>query len=245
MGRLEPLRGIKAVTFDVGNTLFPFRRREMDALLDAFIAFVESRMGPCDRERLAERYDSVRLGQYRVNLPRLRENDLIERLKLTLETVTEDVTPEMLGEAAEAYIEALAGALPLPPGLPALLATLKSRFRLGVISNYLYSPGTRYLLESKGIASFFDCVIVSADWAFIKPHPLLFRQAARGLGVPVTKILHVGDDWEADIIGATEAGARCVLFTGFRDEPDPARGDPRGHPEAVLDALEDLLRLVG
>lgn len=239
---------VRAVTFDVGNTLLPFRRREMEALLRGFVAFIRDRVGPCDEAEVIARYDAVRAEQYRANLPHLRENDLIERIRLTLEAVpgvgAGRASPELLGEAVEAYLGALVSALPLPDYLPGLLEHLGRRYRLGVITNYPYSPGTRRLLQVKGLRSFFDSVVISADWEFVKPHPLLFRQAAHELGVEPEAILHVGDDWEADVIGATRAGAQAALFTGLRDEPDPRRGDPEGKPLAVIDRLTELPALL-
>lgn len=239
---------VRAVTFDIGNTLLPFRRREMEALLRGFVAFVRDRVGPCDEGEVIARYDAVRAEQYRENLPCLRENDLVERIRLTLEAVpgvgAGGASPALLGEAVEAYLEALVLALPLPDYLPGLLADLGRRYRLGVITNYPYSPGTRRLLRAKGLRSFFDSVVISADWEFVKPHPLLFRQAARELGVEPGAILRVGDDWEADVIGAARAGVQAVLFTGFRDEPDPRRGDPEGKPLAVINELTELPALL-
>jgi HAD superfamily hydrolase (TIGR01549 family) len=205
-------------------------------------------VGPCDAEEVVARYDAVRREQYRVNLPHLRENDLVDRLRLTIEPVAGGqggVSPELLAEAVEAYVEVLVRALPLSEGTAPLLAGLKRHYRLGVITNYPYSPGTRRVLAAKGLASFFDAVVISADWEFVKPHPLLFRQAAIGLGVEVGDLVHVGDDWEADIVGATLAGARSVYFTGLREEDDPRRGDPMGQPLAIISDLKQLEPLLG
>ncbi len=238
-------RGVQAITFDVGNTLFPFTQRQMDDLLHRFARYVSSRLGPCDEAGLISRYEAVRSDQYRRNLPHLRENDLIERIELTLRFVTDDVPPELLAEVTEAYLDCLVEALPLPPEVPGLLERLEKRYRLGLITNYPYSPGTRRLIRAKGLWDLFDSVVISADWEFIKPHPLLFRQAARELGVPLEALLHVGDDWEADIIGAARAGAKSVLFLGLREDEDPRRGDPAGKPLATLFDLAELPGLLG
>jgi putative hydrolase of the HAD superfamily len=231
---------VRAVTFDVGNTLFPFREREMNALLGGFVDFIRDRVGPCDPAEVVARYNAIRKEQYRVNLPHLRENDLVDRVRLTLETVTPVVAPELLAEAMEAYIELLPRSLPLPEKVPALLERLGARYRLGVITNYPYSPGSRHLLEVTGLTRFFSCVIISADWEFVKPHPVLFRRAALELDVEPENVVHVGDDWEADIIGATRSGLRSVYFTGLREEPDGRRDDPEGRPLAIIHGLEQL-----
>ena len=231
---------LRAVTFDVGNTLFPFGQREMGALASGLVAFILERVGPCDPVEVIARYDQVRREQYRANLPHLRENNLVDRIRQTLEVVTPEVSPELLAQAMEAYIALLPTSLSLPGEVGALLERLRDRYKLGIISNYPYSPGSRHLLETTGLARFFSSVVISADWEFIKPHPVLFRRAAVELGCEPAEIAHVGDDWEADIIGAGEAGLRSVYFTGLREEPDPRRGDPAGHPLAVIDDLRQL-----
>lgn len=234
-------RKVRALTFDVGNTLLPFRAQEMDKLLRGFLGFVRDRVGPFDEDAVIARYHEVRLAQYRVNRALLRENDLVERVRLTVEAAMgRQVTAELLADAMEAYVGALVAALPVPDGLPRLLDRLGSGYRLGVITNYPYAPGSRRVLEAKGLSGFFSSVVISADWGFIKPHPLLFRRAAAELGVAPEEMVHVGDDWEADVIGATRAGAGSVLFTGYREEPDPFRGDPAGRPLAIVERLEDL-----
>jgi FMN phosphatase YigB (HAD superfamily) len=235
----------RAITFDIGNTLVSFNDSEMNALLDGFAAYLrDSGWGPCKTEEVMAHYDRVRKEQYRVNLPDLRENDLLERLRLTMAPLAAGgpgrVSPQALGEAAEAYVEILAGVLPMPRAFPSLLAGLWRDYRLGVITNYPYAPGTRRVLQAKGLSSLFTAVIISADWQFIKPHPLLFRQAARELQVPIGDLVHVGDDWEADVIGATSAGAQAVYFTGLREDPDPRRGDPAGRPLAIINDLAQL-----
>lgn len=235
-------RPVEAVTFDIGSTLFPFRSQEMDRLLERFSVAVARRLGPHDRSALVTSYDRIRQEQYTRNLPDLRENDLVDRIRLTLEAVAPPaaVTPELLAVVVEDYVECLAETLTLPPGVPSVLVGLGENYRLGVITNYPYAPGTRRVLEVNQLGQYFRTVVISAEWGFVKPHPQLFRQAARGLGISLGAMVHVGDDWEADIIGAAHAGARSVYLTGLRDQPDPAAGRPPGAPIGVIERLEEL-----
>ena len=61
----------------------------------------------------------------------------------------------------------------------------------------------------------------------------IFEHAARALALPLTAIVHVGDAWEADVIGARNAGARAVWF---------APSDERAMPEGVV-ACRDAFEL--
>src|SRR6185436_18053260 len=69
----------------------------------------------------------------------------------------------------------------VPPGVPALLAELRRRCRLGAISN---SNGTvRRKLEELGLASSFEVILDSKAEGLEKPDPRLFRLALQRMGV--------------------------------------------------------------
>lgn len=75
-----------------------------------------------------------------------------------------------------------------------------------------------------------------------KPSSAFFRAALERLRVPADRALMVGDDIEADVLGARSAGIRGVLVrTGkFREEDLE-----RGRPDHVIDSIADLPGLLG
>lgn len=80
--------------------------------------------------------------------------------------------------------------------------------RVAVLSNWdLRLHGT---LAALGIAEAFDAVMSSAELGCEKPDPQAFERAASRLRAPVAELVHVGDDDEDDIIGATGAGAMAL-----------------------------------
>jgi HAD superfamily hydrolase (TIGR01509 family) len=56
---------------------------------------------------------------------------------------------------------------------------------------------------------------------YAKPDDRAFQTVAEECGVELSRIVHVGDDWECDIQGATNAGARAVWISHGRTIPDP------------------------
>jgi 2-haloalkanoic acid dehalogenase type II len=52
----------------------------------------------------------------------------------------------------------------------------------------------------------FDAVITSEDVRAYKPRPELFRAAAEAVGVPLERVLHVGDSATSDVAGANALG---------------------------------------
>jgi HAD superfamily hydrolase (TIGR01458 family) len=76
-----------------------------------------------------------------------------------------------------------------------------------------------------------------------KPSRLFYGAALAALGTPASRTVMVGDDIEADIAGAHEAGIRTVLVrTGKFRESDLAHASTP--PDAVLDSIADLPRWI-
>lgn len=60
----------------------------------------------------------------------------------------------------------------------------------------------------------------SCHIGYSKPDPRAFQTVASAYGMDTSHMLHIGDDWECDIIGAVSAGAHAVWLSGGRPIPD-------------------------
>ncbi|MGH8885167.1 MAG: HAD family hydrolase [Egibacteraceae bacterium] len=69
---------------------------------------------------------------------------------------------------------------------------------------------------------------------YAKPDRRAFEAVAMYWGIRTSQILHVGDHWECDILGATAAGARAVWISGGRVRPGE-RGPAPSRIEVVTD----------
>lgn len=61
-----------------------------------------------------------------------------------------------------------------------------------------------------GIGHHFQAVITAREVGYKKPDPRIFGLAADALGVPPEAVLHVGDDFELDVLGAHAAGMQTA-----------------------------------
>lgn len=102
------------------------------------------------------------------------------------------------------------------PGIEELLALLhRQGIRTGVISNLGWTGQAlskridRLLPENH-----FEFVLASSDYAFRKPHPLMFQIALQKAGLSPEEVWFCGDSVEADIRGAHGAGLFPVLYEG-------------------------------
>ena len=88
-----------------------------------------------------------------------------------------------------------------------VLTALKDRARLGVISNF--DSRLRAILSHLEVAGFFDDIVISSEVGADKPSEKIFSVALKRAGVAASEALHIGDEPEADWIGAERAGLRA------------------------------------
>ena len=90
------------------------------------------------------------------------------------------------------------------------LQCLRERgMKLGVITNGETGWQQRKI-DSLGITSWFDAILISEAEGVRKPDPEIFRRALARCGVEAFEAMFVGDNPEADIGGALQAGLHAA-----------------------------------
>jgi putative hydrolase of the HAD superfamily len=107
-------------------------------------------------------------------------------------------------------------------GLPLLSALRSSGCKIGLVSN-TDAHLTDHDLDVLKLRDHFDTIVLSSQVGVKKPDPRIFRIALRRLGVQSHDAIHIGDDYTADLLGATGAELRALLLGDSR----PASVQPR------------------
>lgn len=95
-----------------------------------------------------------------------------------------------------------------------------AKIPLGIVSN---SEGKlSELCTELGIRGCFGAFADSGVLGIEKPDPAIFEWTADRLGVPTNAMVHVGDAWDADVVGALGVGARAIWFAPSDDRALPA-----------------------
>jgi putative hydrolase of the HAD superfamily len=81
---------------------------------------------------------------------------------------------------------------------------------VGVISNF--DSRLEDVLLDLDLLPLFDLVIHSSGAGAVKPNPAIFNAALAALHAEAATTLHVGDSYEADWVGAREAGMQALLL---------------------------------
>jgi len=233
---------VRAIVFDFVNTLVPLREPEFLRILQGVYEYVHPAAPHVPFDAFVQHYVHIRDEQYARNLPELRENDFYERMATLWQRLTgTPANPKrvynMMTHYALAFEKAVAPAAYLTP----LLCQLSQRYLLAVLSNYPYAPCVHRVLNRHGLSRYLSCIVVSADVGIVKPSPDLFKITLYQLGVSADDAVYVGDDWCADVVGASRAGMRSIYTREWRLEPDPCENNHSdASPVARISSLAEL-----
>jgi 2-haloacid dehalogenase len=144
--------------------------------------------------------------------------------------------PRMARRLGETYLDQLARRGDRLPGCRPVLARLRKRYRLGIVTNGI-DRVQRSRLAVSGLAPLFEVVVTSQGCGFAKPDPRILRVALDALGVSPGRALYVGDDPPTDGAAAAAAGVRFC----WMDRGGPLAGR---RPRRRVENLRELLPLL-
>ena len=256
----EPwVAGLRAISFDFGNTLVPVRREDFRVVVTRMTTDIAARSGPFGDAR------SKRPGSRRASASSPRMSRGCRRSTSpngpsgsspgcaacrppnrpaagTTDSAATYSEPDEVAFALESYSRAFVATIEPPPEVGPLLERLAGRYALAICSNWPLGSTLDRFVDAAGWAPYLAAVVVSQRVGTIKPDPRIFRAAEAALGLPADAILHVGDDWSADVVGGRRAGWRVAyLATGQSDSPFPAsQPSDDVEPDLRLERLADL-----
>jgi len=117
--------------------------------------------------------------------------------------------------------------LHLFPGVRRALRAMSRHATLVTLSNVTcLEAGTEHLstlLRPWVVDHFPSCRI-----GYAKPDPAAFHYVAAACQTPPSDMVHIGDDWTCDVVGARAAGVTAIWISGGRAVPEPGRMDDPG-----------------
>lgn len=221
---------IRAVIFDLDNTLVDFFRMKREAVMAAVAAMVDAGLGlsPEDACQAINRiYESEGI-EYQEVFDRF----LVERYG--------EINHKILAAGVVAYRRAREAALVLYPHVTSTLTTLAKRgIKLAMLTD---APAKQAWLRLcyLNLHQLFDAVIATEEMGAPKPSPRPFQKVLETLGVAPQETLMVGDWPERDMVGAKGVGIRTV-FARYGDR----RGVTRSGADFEISDIAELLTIIG
>ncbi len=227
----------KHLFFDLDHTLWDFRSNSRETLRELYADEDALRSGIPSAEEFIAAYEEINHAMWASyaagRIPKEVLRVLRFRDTLALFGIKDGALASRIGHA---YTDRCPQHGRLMPGALQMLGGLRSEHRMHIITNgFDEIQGVK--LERSGIASFFDVVLTSERAGAAKPDPRIFAEALKRTRANAHESLMIGDNVEADMLGARRAGWDHVHYTAETD-PDPEAT----HRIAHWDEFAALLR---
>ncbi len=113
-------------------------------------------------------------------------------------------------ESLDAYMLLLIKFLQIDQSTYDLLGKLMDKYKLGLVTNFAYCPGAHQILDRFKLRPYFKVIVISGEVGLKKPSKKIFGITLSKLSTSAEKAVFVGNDYEADIKGAVNAGMKSV-----------------------------------
>jgi putative hydrolase of the HAD superfamily len=220
---------IKAIVFDLDNTLVDFMAMKRQAIGAAISAMIDAGL-QLSREEIQQRIDAI-YKEKGIEFQNVFDHLLYDEFQ--------KVNYKVLSAGVIAYRRAREAALSLYPHVyPTLMELLKMGLKLGVVSD---APAKEAWLRLTylNLHHIFDHIVTFEDTGKRKPDPAPFEKILSLLQVPPSEALMIGDWAERDMVGAAKVGMKTV-FARYGD----TFGTVETNADYEVNDIAELLEIV-
>ncbi len=200
---------IKHVFFDLDHTLWDFEKNSNLTFEKLF----KTHNVELDLQDFLTEYVPINFQYWKLyREEKVSKEDLrYGRLKETFDNLNFSVTDDLIHLLSKEYIHFLPSNNHLFDGTIELLEYLHPKYELHIITNG-FEEVQNLKLEKSGIEKYFNSIITSESVGVKKPNPKVFKYALDKANAKADNSIMIGDNLEADIIGAIQCGITSIHF---------------------------------
>jgi len=229
------MKKIKNIFFDLDHTLWDFDKNS-DL---TFFKILQKNNIKIDVNKFLFEYHPINRkywDMYREN--RVNKSDLrFFRLSDTFNKLNYKVDDDIINKLAIDYIEHLSDFNNLIPDTLLVLEELKLKYNMHIITNGFKEVQRRKLKKSK-LINYFKTVTISEDVGVKKPDKLIFEYAVISAKAKIENSIMIGDNYHADILGASTLGMRAIYFNFHKTD------EQRRENVIVIENLKEILKIL-
>lgn len=225
------MKTVQHIFFDLDHTIWDFEKNSSETLGELFEEF-ELHLSIDNKEKFLATYQTVnaiywkKYREGKIDKQTVRFGRFVDTLKRFKLDNAEDLGKRI----GDKYVERSPHKTHLFPHAHETLAYLKGKYPLHIITNGFKEVQSVKLGGSK-LEQYFDVIICSEDVGVNKPHRRVFETALSKAGVDPANAVMIGDNFEADILGAEKAGMKTIFF-------DPKNESSNSHSNVIHSLLQ-------
>ncbi|MBD5552034.1 MAG: HAD family hydrolase [Lachnospiraceae bacterium] len=230
---------LKAVIFDIDNTMYDFDKAHKTAMAALGVYGKENfGMDPEETAALVDKCMGIVTGRTGENCAALHNRLL--RFQCFLEEIGSTDYEKAL-EMYHVYWDTLLEDIKPEPGLISLLLRLKERgIKLGIGTDM-----TAYIQYKKliklGVLQYLDFLVTSEEAGAEKPTPRFFELCLKKAGCKPEECIFIGDNLEKDVIGSARCGLIGTWYHPDRDDTGIRRSGNASQSVPLVKSFEDWL----
>ncbi len=203
------INGVTDIFFDLDHTLWDFDKNS--AL--TFEKIFKLNQINVTLNNFLDHYKAINLNYWHLYRHEKIDKETLRygRLNDTFAAVNYHVPKPLIKQLSADYITYLTDYNYLFDGTIEILDYLKQYYKLHILSNGFEEVQNKKLHKSN-IHHYFKTVTNGETVGVKKPNPKIFQHAINQAGVSADKSVMIGDSFEADILGALNAGMHVVYF---------------------------------
>lgn len=206
----EDKRMIRAVVFDIDNTMYSFDRAHKTAS-EELVKYCKAAFSLSGEDAETMLLKAKRLAEDRLGKDCAAMHNRLIRFQCFLELLQNREYVRAM-EMYHIYWDTLIRVMEPEPGIQEFLSGLKEKkIRIGIGSDM-----TAYIqyrkLQRLGVLDYIDSILMSEEAGVEKPDPYFFRLCAEKLGCAPKECAFIGDHVRKDVEGAANCGMRGIWY---------------------------------
>ena len=208
--------GITDIFFDLDHTLWDFQKNSaltFDFLLKKYKINI-------DLNKFLNIYIPINFSYWKLYRDEKITKEFLRynRLKSSLEKLNISLSDDVINKIADDYVISLPVNNFLIKDTILVLDYLRNKYRLHIITNGFTEVQNKKIVNSQ-IKKYFHSIIDSETVGAKKPNIKIFDYALKISGARSKNSLMIGDNLEADILGALNAGFHAIHFNNNNEVP--------------------------
>lgn len=208
---------INNIFFDLDHTLWDF---DKNSALTFALIFEMNRIG-VRLQSFLEVYEPINLKYWKLYREEKVSKEKLRyaRLSETFQAINILVSDEMIYKLSEDYIKYLTTHNHVFDGTIEILDYLRPNYKLHIITNG-FQEVQQHKLEKANIGHYFETVTNSEMVGVKKPNPKMFHFALDLAQASTENSIMIGDNYEADVLGALNMGLDAICFNYHKESLD-------------------------